>query len=150
MPSPFVYLYVFPTIPTSPDPGLTSRCGWTAQANPPCWVLGQGHGKGQWVDAHSNCPFKATSDRMTRLAGLSPCVSNHRSDRAPLKSPAGRGRQRSGQNSNAFWWCSSQSVGQFPPSLSPPLPLPPPLGVPSSPTLSFLLLFPLPGPKRGS
>ena len=35
MPSPFVYLYVFRTIPTSPDPGLTSRCGWTAKANPP-------------------------------------------------------------------------------------------------------------------
>ena len=24
------------TIPTSPDSGLTSRCGWTAKANPPC------------------------------------------------------------------------------------------------------------------
>ena len=35
MPSPFVYLYVFPTIPTSPDSGLTSRCGWIAKANPP-------------------------------------------------------------------------------------------------------------------
>ena len=35
MPSPFVYLYVFPTIPTSPDSGLTSRCGWIAKATPP-------------------------------------------------------------------------------------------------------------------
>ena len=54
------------TIPTSPDSGLTSRCGWTAKANPPYEVLGQGHGKGQWVDAHSNYP--TSSDRMTRLA----------------------------------------------------------------------------------
>ena len=51
----FRYNYVF-TIPTSPDSGLTSRCGWTAKANPPYEVLGQGHGKGQWVDAHSNYP----------------------------------------------------------------------------------------------
>ena len=42
MPSPFVYLYVFPTIPTSPDPGLTSRCGWIAKANPPPPVDGLG------------------------------------------------------------------------------------------------------------
>ena len=48
MPSPFVYLYVFPTIPTSPDPGLTSRCGWTAKANPPALMRAKRRREG-WV-----------------------------------------------------------------------------------------------------
>jgi hypothetical protein len=34
------------TIPTSPDSGLTSRCSWTAKANPPpsCFIAGQAAG----------------------------------------------------------------------------------------------------------